>query len=132
LLKLIKSIGATAVGRFFFEQIVYASMNSKLEINHNDVKMLFTSPNSLTRYRSKSFSNKEPETLTWIETMPEDAIFWDVGANVCVFLLDATFKESFLERFDFLVYNIYFCTNKIRFLFEYLIANILFLNSFLN
>jgi len=36
----------------------------------------------LTRYRSDSFSTKEPTTLTWLEAITKNSVLWDVGANV--------------------------------------------------
>jgi hypothetical protein len=39
-------------------------------------------PNALCNYRALSFSNKEPETLEWIDSMDKEAILWDIGANV--------------------------------------------------
>jgi FkbM family methyltransferase len=32
---------------------------------------------------------KEPATLAWIEAMPKDAVFWDVGANIGLYSLIA-------------------------------------------
>jgi FkbM family methyltransferase len=32
--------------------------------------------------RVSTFSTKEPETLEWIDAIPEGAVLWDIGANV--------------------------------------------------
>jgi FkbM family methyltransferase len=39
-------------------------------------------PNGLNRYRADTFATKEPETLEWIDRIPENSVLWDIGANV--------------------------------------------------
>jgi FkbM family methyltransferase len=51
-------------------------------IEHNGVKMLFTTPNEATTWRVKTFYEKEPDTIAWLESIPKDAVLLDVGANV--------------------------------------------------
>ena len=53
------------------------------------------SNSDLLLYRSKTFHDKEPETNRWVETIPQDGIFFDVGANVGVFTILA---GSFCRR----------------------------------
>lgn len=36
--------------------------------------------------------NYEPDTQAWIDAMPEDACFWDIGANIGVFALYAALR----------------------------------------
>lgn len=52
---------------------------------HNDkkIKLQFYTPNSLCLYRVESFSDKEPETLEWIEEFGRNkAVLFDIGANI--------------------------------------------------
>jgi FkbM family methyltransferase len=42
----------------------------------------FWSPNSLTDYRLRTVSSKEPETIRWLKTMGPGDVLWDVGANI--------------------------------------------------
>jgi FkbM family methyltransferase len=49
---------------------------------HGVVTLRFSTPNSVSRYRSQTFSSKEPETLEWIEQFGGEGAFFDVGANV--------------------------------------------------
>ena len=44
--------------------------------------MVFTYSTPGIRYRVDTFSDKEPETLAWIDSFPPGAKFIDVGANV--------------------------------------------------
>ena len=51
--------------------------------------MKFVDANHLCHYRAESFSTKEPDTLEWIETIPEGSVLWDVGANVGLYSIYA-------------------------------------------
>jgi FkbM family methyltransferase len=73
------------IGRYVYEQILDGSMNQTKEIDHSGVKLKFAVPNSLSNARADSFSTKEPETLEWIDAMPEGSIVWDIGANVGIY-----------------------------------------------
>ena len=59
-----------------------------ISINGRNFKLL--SNTDLLLYRSKTFFNKEPETNKWIEKIPTDGVFYDVGANVGVFTVLAS------------------------------------------
>ena len=52
------------------------------QVRHQDVCLVFATPNALNQYRADTFSTKEPETLEWIERMSENSVLWDIGANV--------------------------------------------------
>ena len=71
--------------RYVYEQILDVSMNQTKEIEHSGVKLKFAVPNWLSNYRADSFSTKEPETLEWIDSMPDGSIVWDIGANVGIY-----------------------------------------------
>lgn len=70
------------LGNYFCEQVLNASMNFKRDVCYRGVSLSFIVPNGLNRFRVDSFSTKEPETLEWIDGIPEGSVFWDVGANV--------------------------------------------------
>jgi FkbM family methyltransferase len=72
-------------GRYVCEQILDVSMNQTKVIDHSGVKLIFAVPNSLSNYRADSFSTKEPETLEWIDSMPDGSVVWDIGANVGIY-----------------------------------------------
>lgn len=55
----------------------------------NGKKLKFISNSELLFYRSKTILDKEPETNQWIEQIPPDAVFYDVGANVGIFSIMA-------------------------------------------
>jgi FkbM family methyltransferase len=57
-------------------------MQSTLLVKHKNVSLKLSTPNQLTRYRAVSFSDKEPETLEWIDSFRHGSVFWDIGANI--------------------------------------------------
>jgi FkbM family methyltransferase len=58
------------------------SMKREVYIKYKYNDFVFTSPNSLNKWRLETFSTKEPETLNWIDKLPDNSILWDIGANV--------------------------------------------------
>ena len=39
-------------------------------------------PNAVVLLRAQRFHSNEPDTLAWIDEFPDDAVLWDIGANV--------------------------------------------------
>lgn len=81
-------------GNFVYSQIISNAMGQIQEVNHVGVKLMFSTPNALNKYRADSFSTKEPETLKWIDAMPEGSILWDIGANVGLYTCYAAKKRG--------------------------------------
>ena len=77
------------------------------EVSHGGCSMIFSTPNSLTRYRAESFSTKEPETLQWIDEMPSDSVLWDIGANVGIYSIYAAKRHGIsVMAFEPSVFNL--------------------------
>lgn len=49
----------------------------------------FSCPNQMSLWRAKTLYSKEPDTIDWIHSFAEDAIFYDVGANIGIYSLYA-------------------------------------------
>ena len=79
---LITIFSSTNSGRFFIEKINSSILEKKKFIKHKDLTFNFYTPNRLTFYRVKTFSDKEPKTLEWIDRFEKDCTFWDIGANI--------------------------------------------------
>jgi FkbM family methyltransferase len=92
--RVILGLNKTYPGRFLYQQFFEVSMNISMNVSHGLLSMIFATPNMLCRYRAESFSSKEPETLTWLESIPEGAILWDVGANIGLYSIYAAKKNS--------------------------------------
>jgi FkbM family methyltransferase len=74
--------GKTPIGRYFYSQIVGSVMDRTQHVTHRGLNLIFSIPNALTKFRADTFSTKEPETLEWIDGIPQGSILWDIGANV--------------------------------------------------
>lgn len=86
--------GRTRIGQYLFNQILNTAMKRVQEVSHGGVLLRFSAPNSLCDWRAKTFSTKEPETLSWIDSIPETSVLWDVGANIGLYSVYAAKKRN--------------------------------------
>jgi FkbM family methyltransferase len=77
-------------------------LSKTLKIVHRGIEMQFFIPNSLNKYRIKTFSTKEPDTLTWIESFKKESVFWDIGSNIGLYsiLAEKRFPEIKIFAFE--------------------------------
>ena len=54
----------------------------------------FFAPSPLLRSRAENALTKEPDMIRWLDALPDDAVLWDIGANVGVFSLYAAVRRS--------------------------------------
>ena len=67
----------------------------------------FIAPNYLADWRAQTFATKEPETLDWIDSMPEQCVLWDVGACVGIYsLYAAQSKDAKVFAFEPSIFNL--------------------------
>jgi len=92
--------GRTAVGGRLFQRIIDSAMGRTRIVEHEGVSLAFGIPNHTNSWRIGLFSDKEPETLQWIDAFPEKCILWDVGANVGMYSCYAA-KRRRCEVFAF-------------------------------
>ena len=77
-----KILVKSRLGRYAIDQFLNSAMNSYQIVHHGDAELALIVPNSLSLFRAKTFSSKEPETLDWIDQIPSGSVLWDIGANV--------------------------------------------------
>ncbi len=95
------------VGRYFLEQLNKSINNLNTNVRHKNISLNFFTPNRLNRFRAKTFSEKEPETLEWIDNFKNESIFWDIGANVGIYSCYAGKKEKIkVYAFEPSVFNL--------------------------
>ncbi|MDA8675802.1 FkbM family methyltransferase [Alphaproteobacteria bacterium] len=94
IVKFFKALSITSAGRFIENTIIEQAMSQQLKVIHNGVTLLFTCPNPLTRWRVETYSEKEPETLSWIDGMTRDDVLWDIGANIGLYSLYAAKRHD--------------------------------------
>lgn len=91
---LVTTSSRTQVGKYLLKQLLSTAMEEVREISYNGMKLKFAAPNSLCDWRARTFSTKEPETLEWIDSIPEGSILWDVGANIGLYSVYAAKKRK--------------------------------------
>lgn len=77
-----RALSKTRLGTAVLEQAVESAMTRTRAVSHGGTELLFTTPNGLNRYRVETFLSKEPETIAWIDSLPQGGVLWDVGANI--------------------------------------------------
>jgi FkbM family methyltransferase len=82
------------VGEYVNSQVIARAMVRKQSVKHEGVEIILSTPNSLNEFRASSFSVKEPETLEWIDQIPNGSIVWDIGANVGLYSCYAAKKRG--------------------------------------
>ena len=87
-------LGTTRLGEAMLEAVLQGGMEKTEEVSSRGVSLWFTVPNRINRFRVKSFSSKEPETLDWIDQLPEGCNLWDIGANVGLYSIYAAKKKN--------------------------------------
>jgi FkbM family methyltransferase len=75
-------MGMTSVGRYVYKQIISNAMEQTQRVEHQGLNLIFSVPNAVNKFRVDSFATKEPETLQWIDGMPQGSVVWDIGANI--------------------------------------------------
>ena len=74
--------------RYYLQDSLRLSSYSICLFENDEYK--FFNPSNLTYWRSKTFLEKEPETLKWIKNFKStNSIFWDIGANVGLYTVFA-------------------------------------------
>lgn len=87
-------IGTSRVGEGMLDAVLQGAMESTQEVASRGVSLRFAVPNRINRFRAKTFASKEPETLDWIDQLPEGCTLWDVGANVGLYSIYAARKKG--------------------------------------
>ena len=80
--------------------VCHIAPTGKIEFN------LYT-PNTLCSLRHQSFSEKEPETLRWIEEFGSNGVLYDIGANIGLYTIyHALLNNSRVYSFEPSVFNL--------------------------
>ena len=99
-------ISSTKVGSYINEVIINDVMNRVLSVNHQGTHLIFSTPNWITKWRAETFSDKEPETLEWIDEIPKRSVLWDIGANVGLYTCYAAKRGVKVFAFEPSVFNL--------------------------
>ena len=94
------------VFRTIQELVIDSAMEQTLSVQHKAEQLVFSTPNKLARYRAITFSDKEPETLEWIDGFNPDSVLWDIGANVGLYSIYAAKKGIKVMAFEPSIFNL--------------------------
>lgn len=70
------------------EKITYTAFR------HQDLSLIFNTPNELCLWRVKTLLTKEPSTIHWIDGFSSDDILWDIGANIGLYSIYAAVTKK--------------------------------------
>jgi len=87
--RVVVGLSKTSAGLYAYQQIIDTAMNRERVVNYRSHRFVFAVPNWLNQYRIDTFATKEPDTLEWLESIPEGSILWDVGANIGLYAIYA-------------------------------------------
>lgn len=88
------------VFRIIQELIIDSVMEQTYTVQHGPEQIIFSTPNKLARFRAITFSDKEPETLKWIDGFLPASVLWDIGANVGIYSIYAAMKGMQVMAFE--------------------------------
>ena len=96
------------LGKLVGETLIGDVMQRTKSIVYKGIKLSFTIPNALNHFRIDTFSEKEPETLEWIDSFSQNGLtLWDIGANVGLYsIYAAKSKECKVFSFEPSVFNL--------------------------
>ena len=99
---------------YFTDFIVRSITDSQVTVRHGDVVLKLAHPNPQIRSRNNTFSSKEPETLSWIDSFAPKDVLWDVGANVGLYSVYAGLRGVIVYAFEPSVFNLEFLARNIH------------------
>jgi FkbM family methyltransferase len=70
----------------------------RVPLNEGEICIRCTSKKSL--YWAKCFFAHEPDTIEWLDSLGQDSVFWDVGANIGIYSLYAASKGANVYAFE--------------------------------
>lgn len=79
---------------------IVGSLKSYQIIETKYGKLSLLCPNKMAEFRARTFHEKEPETLEWIDSTGKEETLWDVGANVGLYSLYAAQKGMKVLAFE--------------------------------
>ncbi len=69
-------------------------LRSQNSVYSRGLKFKLVTNNWITKYRARTFNDKEPETLDWLDQNLRDGdIFFDVGANIGIYSIYAALRS---------------------------------------
>lgn len=94
-------------GRSLMEFVSNVVRSDYKKVAYKGHTFTLSTPNQLCTFRAETFATKEPETLEWIESLPEGCVLWDIGANVGLYSVFAgKVKNAQVFAFEPSIFNL--------------------------
>jgi len=108
-------LGRSKTGRYLFSLILEQALSKTQTLRRGEKEFCYAVANPLLQLRAKTLFTKEPETLEWIDRMPQGAVLWDVGANVGTYsIYGAVSRRLRVFAFEPSVFNLEFLARNIN------------------
>jgi len=94
---------------FLFSKLVFLlipnlildhALEREIYCKFKKIKFSIRNFSDICRFRAKTFSYKEPDTLEWIDGFETDSTLIDIGANVGIYSLYASYKINKIYAFE--------------------------------
>ena len=95
------------IGKILFQDLPNAisavrQLGSINRVNSRGLSFKLVSDNWITKYRVRTFNEKEPEMLDWLdENIRDEDVFFDVGANVGIYSIYAALRNPKAKIYSF-------------------------------
>lgn len=77
-------------------------LSSKSRVHSRGLSFQLLSDNWITKFRARTFNDKESEMLDWLdENLQDGDVFFDVGANVGIYSIYAALRKTKAEIYAF-------------------------------
>jgi len=108
-------LGRSKTGRYLFSLILEQALSRTQTLRRGETEFCYAVANPLLQLRAKTLFTKAPETLEWIDRMPQGAVLWDVGANVGTYsIYGAVSGKLRVFAFEPSVFNLEFLARNIN------------------
>jgi FkbM family methyltransferase len=87
------------IGKLLYQDLpklisIIRHLSSKSRVQSRGISFQLISDNWITKFRARTFNDKEPEMLDWLdENLQDEDVFFDVGANVGIYSIYAALRK---------------------------------------
>lgn len=93
---------------------VYAAQLPKVTLELDNRSIVMHTPTRMCAWRILTYFTKEPETISWIDAMPEGSVLYDVGANIGLYSIWAAAQSVKVFAFEPEATNFAVLNNNLR------------------
>jgi FkbM family methyltransferase len=111
---LLNFLSSFNIGNFLLNDFISTCLEREYLVKHNNIEFKLSVPNALCYWRAKTFSTKEPETLSWIDSFKKKSVYWDIGCNVGLYAVYAAKRDNYVYGFEPSFFNLEIIARNIK------------------